>query len=231
MDSFKNLIFQLLDPIPQYVSGCLPALAIMGESPANKLTRKLTWLFRCLGCPFTGLFYAINIGGKKESRVAYWLSSNKFVTAGGTEPEFRPLGFYFCEINNDDIKKHIGQCTAKVSILEIFSAYVSGYFTLIGLLALISKATGTISCNGWPYIPSLLSWTLPAIWRRIRSGNMVIKEPDNVFEEHEIRVVENHDDRASKRITVSITALLSICYPWIVLLLAYFSRPIGYGCR
>ncbi|CAG8584165.1 924_t:CDS:1 [Acaulospora morrowiae] len=234
MSSFKDLVFQLLDPIPQYVSGCLPGLAIMGESPANTRTQKLTWLLRCLGCPFTGLFYAINVGGKKESRVAYWLSSNRFVTKRGTEPEFKPFGFYACEINIGDdiyIKEFIDRCTAKVSILEIFSACVSGYFTLVGVMALISKATGTISCTGWPYLPSLLSWTLPAIWRRIRSGNTVIKDPDDIFEEHQIRVVENHKSRSSKRITVFITAAIAIFYPWITLLLAYFSRPIGYGCR
>ena len=41
---FSQLINKLLDPTPQYVLGCLPAIAIMGESLMNKFSEKLDLL-------------------------------------------------------------------------------------------------------------------------------------------------------------------------------------------
>ncbi|CAG8675176.1 6093_t:CDS:1, partial [Acaulospora morrowiae] len=86
MGGANEILFKLLDPVPQYVLGCLPALAIIGESPANEFTEKITWLLRCLGCPFTGIFYSFNIGGKGESRCMYWLSSDKFEIVDSYNP-------------------------------------------------------------------------------------------------------------------------------------------------
>ncbi|CAG8473715.1 5731_t:CDS:2 [Gigaspora rosea] len=168
-EDFKQFIFTLLEPIPQYVLGCLTTLAILGASPADKFTEKLAWSFRCLGCPFTGLFYFINIGSKKESRCMYWLSSAKFVT----------------DKDDEDVKKKVEQCTATMSVLDRLSMLISSYFIVVGVLALISKTIGTIDCRGWPYIPTLLSWTILAIWRDAYSGIIVIKDPDKIFEEGE----------------------------------------------
>ncbi|CAG8816339.1 8788_t:CDS:2, partial [Gigaspora margarita] len=234
MEGFQQFIFTLLDPIPQYVLGSLTALAIMGASPADKFTEKIAWLFRCLGCPFTGLFYSINIGGKRESRCMYWLSSDKFVTDKGTAPKYRPFGFYAYEIQNaddGDVKKKVEQCTATMSVLDRLSMLISSYFIVVGVLALISKTIGTINCRGWPYIPTLLSWTILAILRDAFSGIIVIKDPDKIFKEGQIRINENPKSRTHKRFTVVVTTFISIFYHWIALFLAYFTPPIGYNCR
>ncbi|KAF0464847.1 hypothetical protein F8M41_026407 [Gigaspora margarita] len=233
MEGFQQFIFTLLDPIPQYVLGSLTALVIMGASPADKFTEKIAWLFRCLGCPFTGLFYSINIGGKRESRCMYWLSSDKFVTDKGTAPKYRPFGFYAYEIQNadDDVKKKVEQCTATMSVLDRLSMLISSYFIVVGVLALISKTIGTINCRGWPYIPTLLSWTILAILRDAFSGIIVIKDPDKIFKEGQIRINENPKSRTHKRFTVVVAAFISIFYHWIALFLAYFTPPIGYSCR
>lgn len=91
--SISQLINILLDPIPQYVTGCLPALAIIGESPMNSFTKKLAWMLLCLGCPFVGLIFNLNIGGKKESHCIYWLSSDFFTDAVSGKPlNYRPFG-------------------------------------------------------------------------------------------------------------------------------------------
>src|ERR1041384_8111265 len=91
--AYSQLIRKLLEPIPQYVLGCLPAIAIIGESPMTRFTEKLVWVFRCLGCPFLGLFYSINVGGKKVSRCIFWLSLNHFT--GEQEIKCRPFGFHY----------------------------------------------------------------------------------------------------------------------------------------
>ncbi|RIA81495.1 hypothetical protein C1645_836889 [Glomus cerebriforme] len=75
----------LLEHVPQYVLGCLPAIAMIGASPMDNFLEKLAWVLRCLGCPFVGLFYNLNIGGKKTLRCIYWLSSDYFVITGDKE--------------------------------------------------------------------------------------------------------------------------------------------------
>ncbi|CAG8537847.1 6308_t:CDS:2 [Acaulospora morrowiae] len=191
MSSFSTL----LNPIPQYATGSLPALAIMGESPVASFSGKFMWLLRCLGCPFTGLFYSFIIGGLKEDRCVYWLSSNKFKLihkesdeSGHNkefpEPYYRPFGFY-----------------------------------AFGTLALISQAQGTVNCNDWPHIPSLLSWAVPATLIRAIYGVVLIKNPDDIVNEHQITIAINDENRTYKRFTVLTTAFASIFYPWITFFL------------
>src|ERR1043165_3866570 len=98
---FLRLLYKFLEPTPQYVLGCLPALAIIGESPMNKFPEKLAWVFRCLGCPFLGLFYALNVGGGKESRCMYWLSSDYFLGAEKQQLPYRPFGFHTMNLKRD----------------------------------------------------------------------------------------------------------------------------------
>src|ERR1043166_577092 len=125
---FSQLIHKLLEPIPQYVLGCLPAIAIIGESPMDNFTAKLIWVFRCLGCPFIGLFYSINVGGKKESRCIFWLSSDHF-TSAGRQLRRRPFGFYYMKLEpNPDKMIHIERCTATASVLERLSSLISVYY-------------------------------------------------------------------------------------------------------
>src|SRR6266498_764569 len=232
---FPQFIHKLLDPIPQYVVGCFPAIAIIGASPNNKFTEKLAWVLRCLGCPFTGLFYSLNIGGNKESRCIYWLSSNYFIITGTTrQPIYRPVGVHNMTLNrtqNQNITTYVDRCIAKASVLERLSAFLSAYYIVVGVMAGISRATGSTVCEGWPYIPLLLSWTIPAIWRRIFSGNLVVKDPNEEFRDIQINIRDDLDDKIHKRFTVTVTAFVSIVYPWITVLLAYFTPPIGYFCR
>ncbi|CAG8756394.1 16573_t:CDS:2 [Dentiscutata erythropus] len=189
MAYFPEFVHRLLEPIPQYVLGCLPAIAIVGASPTNKFTRKLTWVLRCLGCPFMGIFYAVNVGGNKESRCLFWLPVDYFIKDETNEGlEYRPVGLYTMKPKeNQGINKYVDICTAKVSVLERLSP-------------------------DWPYIPLLLSWTIPALWRRISSGNLVVKDPK----------VEFFNDNEKNN---------NYVLPWSTVLLAYFTPPIGYRCR
>ncbi|CAG8737548.1 8085_t:CDS:2, partial [Acaulospora morrowiae] len=189
-------------------------LGIMGESPADKLSEKLTWLLRCLGCPFTALFYSINIGSEEEYRCLYWLSSRKFflveseatnkggerqengkeaqdseekavpqdIKEGVTDEKTEQVSGK--EVEQPENKKEAEpqeQSTARISVLEKGSAWISGYFILVGVLASISKAVGSVNCLDWPYIPSLFSWTFLAVYRRISSKYMVVREPNEIF--------------------------------------------------
>ncbi|CAG8451765.1 5416_t:CDS:2 [Dentiscutata heterogama] len=206
MTDFPEFVHRLLEPIPQYVLGCLPAIAIVGASPTDKFTRKLQWVLRCLGCPFIGIFYAVNVGGNKESRCLFWLPVNYFINGETNRRlEYRPVG--------------------------LLSPVISLYYIIIGALAGISRTTGSHVCEDWPYIPLLLSWTIPALWRRISSGNLVVKDPKVEFDNIRITMVDDADDTSQKWFTVSLTAFISIALPWITVFLAYFTPPIGYFCR
>ena len=234
---FSQLIHKLLEPIPQYVLGCLPAIAIIGESPMAKFAEKLAWVFRCLGCPFIGLFYSINVGGQRESRCIFWLSSNHF-TSAGQQLRRRPFGFHYMKLEpNQDAMICIERCTATASVLERLSSLVSVYYIVVGVIAGISRASGmNQTCEDWPYIPLLLSWTIPAILRRVHSGNLVVKDPNSEFNDDDdddvqIIMIEDPRGRINKRFTVTVVTLTSIIYPWITILLAYYTPPIGYFCR
>ncbi|CAG8628695.1 16214_t:CDS:2, partial [Acaulospora morrowiae] len=202
-------------PIPQYVTCCLPALAIMGESPAESFTEKFFWLLICLGCPFTGLFYSLIIGSRKENRFLYWLSSKKFklVSKDGSKPKesdesgnhgefsesYRPFGFHACEIDKDSeqyIKQLAKQCTA--------------------------KASGTINCKDWPHIPFLLSWVLPATFIRVLCGITFIKNPDALVFEKPILISKNEELRRNNSWAVFALAFFSIFYPYITLFLQLY---------
>ncbi|CAG8689777.1 27694_t:CDS:1 [Dentiscutata erythropus] len=232
MSDFSQLVHKLSEPIPQYVLGCLPAIAIVGASPENLFTKKLIWVLRCLGCPFMGIFYSVNIGGNQIHRYLFWLPVNNFEDNAGRLIPYRPVGVYTMRLSGgQDIDDYINRCTAKVSVLERLSSLIPVYYIIVGVLAGISRATGSIACEDWPYIPLLLSWTIPALWRRISSGNLVVKDPKVEFGDRRITMVVNPDDRSHKSFTVFLTAFLSVTFPWITLLLAYYTPPIGYFCR
>jgi hypothetical protein len=138
--------------------------------------------------------------------------------------------------NQRDVDTRIDRCTATASVLERLSSLISVYYIIVGVIAGISRATGTIHhCEGWPYIPLLLSWTIPAILRRAFSGNLVVKDPNDEFKNGDARVeiTMNEDPKRKihKRFTVMSIALMSITYPWITVLMAYFTPPVGYFCR
>src|ERR1043165_5563405 len=120
---FPQIIHKLLVLIPPYVLGCFPALIIIGASPLEK---KVAWLFRCIGCPFTSVFYTLNIGSKKKSLFLYWLSSDYFII-NGRQAEVRPFGFHvltLSKIQGHNIDKYVNRTTTNVSLLERISSFV-----------------------------------------------------------------------------------------------------------
>src|ERR1043166_7821486 len=161
----RPIIYKLLNPIPPYLLACLPALAIIGASPTSNFARKLVWFFRCIGCPFTGLFYSLNIGSKRESLCIYWLSSDYFIIRG-KPVEVRPFGFHvsiLSRIQEHNIERCVERCTTSPSVLERGLSFVSAYYIIISVIGGIFLATGLVGCDSFPIVPILLSWTIPAI--------------------------------------------------------------------
>lgn len=241
-DFYLVLIRKLLSPIPQYILGCLPAIAIVGVTPREKFAEKLTWLFRCLGCPFTGLLYSCNVGSTKTDQCLYWLPSEYFYCEQNDEQRrpitFRPVGIRTKTIELNErlrISTEIKRCTARASVLERLSSLVSAYYIFVGIIAGISRVTKPAVCEDWPYIPMLLSWTIPSIYKRIVWGHLIVKNPMEEMANLDLRPIIlkeiDEESRSHKRVAVTITAFASILFPWITVLLAYFTPPIGYLCR
>ncbi|CAG8679189.1 14166_t:CDS:1 [Funneliformis mosseae] len=229
----ESLIHVLLNPIPQYVLGVFPGIAINGDTPMEKLTMKLGWVLRCLGCPFTGMFYACNVGTDKVAICTYWISSDKFIQQDGQNLSSRPIGTHTMTLNLD--KDRIRQCTGRASVLDRMSSIVSVYFIVVGVISGISKLhkpPNEEPCEDWPYIPMLLFWTVPATIKRIFWGNLIFKDPNEIFEDNVITVQDIGPIKKNHLIvTVTLTALVSIFLPWLTVFLAYYTPPIGYFCR
>lgn len=266
-----NLIFKLQDPIPQYVLGCLPAVATIGAAPDNGLMNKLIWIFRSLGSPFSGLFYFCNINEKRMC--AYWLTSDNFIQ-NGNPISYRPFGHHAMELDlTPDQKKYMRECIAEATVLDRLSSLASAYYIIVGIFAGIARATGAVGnpCNikDWPYIPLALAWTLPVICVRVFNGRVVFKDPRHKFqfeepkeeeseesdeeinEKDEIEIIseikdEENGRNKSKKIRVKklkedminskiahtmLTAAFSVLMPWMAVILAYFTKPIGFACR
>ncbi|CAB4406898.1 unnamed protein product [Rhizophagus irregularis] len=246
-----HIISKLLNPIPQYVLGCLPAIAIIGTSPKGKFAEKLTWVLRCFGCPFTGLLYSYNVGKDEVKLCIYWLSSEYFqIEVENVENkqegqlqlkqlDHRPVGVYAMSVKEDQDKSYkdiIKRCTARASVLERLSSLVSIYYIVVGVIAAISRTTGQFSCEDWPYISLLLSWTIPAVFKRAFSGTLVVKDPNVEFaasQEQEKIIMEpvSGSYKKQKFFTVSLVAFVSMVYPWITVFLAFYTPPVGYYCR
>ncbi|RIA96700.1 hypothetical protein C1645_815009 [Glomus cerebriforme] len=251
-NSIINFIHSLQEPVPQYVLGCIPAIATMGAAPSSGLLNKLLWIFRCLGCPFTGLFYYCNINNNPIAMSAYWLDSDQFVKKeNGNENveskiKYRPVGHYAMDIasekeQEENVVKLLRECIAESSVLDRLSSLASAYYIFVGILIGITKAINAGQCTGsdWPYLPLLLAWTLPAIYKRVFGGKMVVNDPSVILrgggntKELVVRVKElQYNKKSAQDARVIITLVLfSMIIPWITVLLAYFTRPVGYGCR
>ncbi|GBC10632.1 hypothetical protein RclHR1_00980009 [Rhizophagus clarus] len=248
-----HIISKLLNPIPQYVLGCLPAIAIIGASPKEKLSEKLIWVLRCLGCPFTGLLYSCTIGAKGIYLCIYWLSSQHFRIQTDEEQnkeqkdgveqqedegqdddklQYRPIGIHTMPVmDQQNIMVHINRCTTRASVLERCSSLVSIYYIAVGVIAAISRTTGQFSCEDWPYISLLLSWTIPAVFKRAFSGTLVVKDPSIEFNQIQITINQETGSKSHKVATVTLVAFVAIVYPWITVFLAFYTPPVGYYCR
>jgi len=270
-----KMISSLQDPIPQYVLVCLPAIATVGAAPDNGLMRKLLWIFRTLGCPFSGLFYFCNINEKRMC--TYWLTSESFVkvenknrkNTGNRESSilYRPFGYHAMELDlTQSQEEYVKECIAEATVLDRLSSIASAYYILFGIFVGIAKVTGAIenSCStkDWPYIPAALAWTFPVICVRLFNGKVVFKDPRQIFqygekkeedewdEDNEVSEVIKEDEEKgvdqdnkirvknlkedilnSKRAHTMLTAVFSVSIPWVAVLLAYFTKPIGFLCR
>ncbi|RIB24453.1 hypothetical protein C2G38_2069984 [Gigaspora rosea] len=182
-------IHRIQNPIPQFALGSLPAMATIGTTPHDSLLEKFLWFMRCLGCPFTGLFYFCNIKNDPIAMGTYWLSSEYFKVEDETEDEnmigagieiieneriirvrdenkntlnIRPVGHHAIKIKPNETQD--GIIKDWIALLDRLSSLVSAYYILVGIFAGIFKAAGPCmsdsSLQDWPYIPLLLIWTL-----------------------------------------------------------------------
>ncbi|GBB88025.1 hypothetical protein RclHR1_14540004 [Rhizophagus clarus] len=239
---YLTLIRKLLNPIPQYILGCLPAITIVGATPREKFAEKISWVFRCLGCPFTGLFYSCNVGSSKVDQCIYWLPAEYFKYREPNEVNplnevrYRPVGVHSKVLEQSErqrIYTEIRRCMARASVLERLSSLVSAYYILVGIIAGISRVTTPAVCEDWPYIPLLFAWTIPAIYKRVIWGHLIVKNPIEEMENIRPIVLTEIDEESKnhKRFSVTFTAFASIVSPWITVLLAYYTPPVGYFCR
>lgn len=240
-DSLTELIVKLREPAPQYVTCCVPAIAIIGAAPGSGLTNKLLWILRCLGCPFTGLFYACCVCNDPIAMSAYWLTSDRFIMKDGKKLSYRPFGHYTMKITDEQDKtgviKLLEECIAESSILDRLGSLASVYYIFLGIFSALTKAIRIGPCTGedWTYLPLVLAWTLPAIYKRVFGGRgrMVVKDPRNSRLKDMYIIVEHREShkKNAQVVQVMITLLFSIVIPWISVLLAYFTRPMSFGCR
>ncbi|CAG8629895.1 4942_t:CDS:2 [Funneliformis mosseae] len=153
-----KIIRKLQDPVPQYVLGCLPAIATIGSRHGDETTL-------CV----------------------YWLSSDRFIRSDNdnliTEIPYRPFGVHAMNIEQSVLMK---ACVAKASVLERLSSLASLYYILIGIVSGISRVVGPTICDeDWPCIPLALSRTLPAIYRKTIRNNLVAFDPNNILGNHQ----------------------------------------------
>ncbi|RIB26009.1 hypothetical protein C2G38_2066099 [Gigaspora rosea] len=231
------LLGKLQSQVPQYVLGCLPVIAVIGEIPTRGLWSKLQWIFRCLGCPFSGLFYIICVQNDKKAMCSYYLNKEFFARGADSIP-FRPFGQHAMKLDPTDSQlRCFSECFSEASVLERLSSLVSAYYILVGLAIAIYKTGTKLECTDWPYVPITLLWTIPVIYKRVVYGRLVFKDVTleiNKLPEDEriIQVVHlNSHELIKKRVLVAITAFLSMVVPWSAVIIAYYTPPKGFFCR
>ncbi|CAG8563179.1 6068_t:CDS:1 [Paraglomus brasilianum] len=245
-----DIISILQNPIPLYLLGVIPALFVAGDAPFSTLTSKFLQILVCLGCPFTTLFYFVHVkSGVDDDGVevipdnaAYWPPKDKFQFRVPNRPENNivnmwPFGSNVKSLDFADvpiIKTRLKECVTHISFLDYFTCILAGYFILVGIIIGIYRAVGPCQEQDWPAIPLLLSWTLPILILRVRKGKAVVREPSEA-----LKLIPGHitlndiDERIARDIRghVLLTLLMSIIVHWIVVILTYYTKPIGFGCR
>ncbi|CAI2185702.1 9258_t:CDS:2 [Funneliformis geosporum] len=200
-----DLIKSLLLSIPSYILSSLPAIATIGASPMRGFLEKLMWVFRCLGCPFTGLYYTCNISNDEASLCIYWLEAQYFRLTGGNHDEenfkieglpYRPLGIHYkSPIHGQftqEINDIIEECTAQASVLERLSSLPPAYYMGVGIFAGISRLIESRDCEFMPHITD---------------------DPEYLY--------------------TILTGIISIVIPWTVVIMANLTPPVGclYRCK
>ncbi|CAG8525420.1 6834_t:CDS:1 [Dentiscutata heterogama] len=248
MASLIVQIHKLQNPMPQYVLGTLPILAIVAATPKTTLMKKLLWFARSLGTPFFGLFYFCNIDCEHIEMCSYWLeaedfictwddNNSKVVEEGETKGMIRnwPFGHHAMSIKPTDSQKNIMKdWVSEASLLDRLSSLSSLYYMSVGIYAGISKALSPCidydSVEDWPFIPLLFIWTLPVIYIRLKHGkvvNMVKSKRLN----GKLQIVHDLDKRMTSSTLTAIIALISVLLPWFAVIIAYFVPPVGFYCR
>jgi hypothetical protein len=244
----KDLLHGLQELVPQYILGCFPVLAILASTPQDGLMSKILCLLRCIACPFTGLLYFVNIGSGSEDITVFWLNADDFVIKKDLKREdnkddvenkdewetlnFRPFGHHAMKtLLTAEQKQQLDECVAEASILERLSSLASAYYIFVGIFSGIYRAVGPCSIGDWPYIPLALAWTLPVVYRRVTGGKMVFINPKRKLLDKIIVEPLDQNEASSSSAHVTITAIASIIVPWIVVILAYYTPPLNYGCR
>ncbi|CAI2178234.1 6240_t:CDS:1 [Funneliformis geosporum] len=210
-----DIIKDLLSSIPSYVLGCLPAIATIGASPMRGFLEKLMWVFRCLGCPFTGLYYTCNISNDESSLCLYWLEAKYFKFVGNHDEEkskvdgdqltYRPIGIHYKSLIREKFTREIiniiDECTAQASVLERLSSLPPAYYMGVGIFAGISRLVIPRDCEFLPHIPMALIWIFPALFRRIVGGILVVKDPNEKFKmfEEQSKRITSKKNRKNKR--------------------------------
>nr|CAG8639281.1 936_t:CDS:2 [Entrophospora candida] len=142
----------ILNFMPQFVLCCLLSIAVIGTAPVEN---------------------------KKTAITTFWLSGAYFKK---NKKGIRPVGHHFMEVDkentNEEVMAILKDCTAKPSVLDVFSSLVSLCYILNGIFTGLARASSTCVEDDWTFIPLVLAWTLPAICLRIFSRReIVIKEP------------------------------------------------------
>ncbi|CAG8772133.1 24816_t:CDS:2, partial [Dentiscutata erythropus] len=222
-----------LEFIPHYVLVCLPAIAIIGAAPFSGLKMKIFWMLHCLGCPFTGLIYYCNVENNETALCTYWLTSDHYVIniekSENEKNEEDPLESQ-PTINQINA---MNQCIAEPSIQERIAPLGLAIPIVIGIYTAIARAIGPCTNKDWAYFPVAFAWTLPAILRIVFGRKIVFKDPIQILGKDKIRVRKYSrtelDYKNNKTAHAIITAFASVTLHWIVVILAYFTPPIGFG--
>ncbi|CAJ0839567.1 8693_t:CDS:2 [Entrophospora sp. SA101] len=258
-NSVIGVILKLQEPMPQYVLGLIPVILTLGAAPFESLVHKLTWIFKCISTPYTGLFYCLNIKDNPVEMCIYWLPEEYFVTTNGEILDFQPVGHHVKDmLITSEQKKILKNCTANASVLDRLSSLASGYYIIVGISLGISAMAGQCNNGNWFFLTWSFLWTIPVIVRRtFGTGILVVKDPKIEFRGRLIRVLEENEDTENIELAIQgensvdeenlehfripspsykkpkfiFTTLFSVILPWISVGMAYFTPPIGFFCR
>ncbi|CAH1768591.1 22915_t:CDS:2, partial [Entrophospora sp. SA101] len=198
-----RFVQSLLISVPQYVLGSLSAIAILGATPNDAIVMS-----------------------------AYWLKDDHFYEIdektdnGVTILNYKLFGWHAKQMKlTPEQEECMKGCVAGASILDRLSYMVSIYYIIVGILAGIIRAVAPCIKEEWPYIPLALAWTLPAIFKRVIGGIVVVHNPnERIFKLGQIITSKSTKDR---RHNIIETGLFAIIAPWLAVLLAYFTNPVG----
>ncbi|CAG8593382.1 16369_t:CDS:1, partial [Dentiscutata erythropus] len=179
------------------------------------------------------------VENKEKSLFAYWLPSERFIDDNDEQISYMPFGYYAKKIlkpTNDAMKECMKDCVAEASILERLSSLVSAYYIIVGIGSGIARIYTPSSCTDWPYVSVLLAWTFVVIFKRSICGRLIVKSPSDMLNEfvnakklvlNEQLIVKDlsEKDLIRKRTLVIFIGIITILFPWLSILMAYYTPP------